>query len=535
MAGDHAPRPPSSCAGCFSWGCLPLRSYCGACRSFGVTHEPGECAACHRVVPLKKGYCRLCWMQASLEAKGQVTVLEPFLREIRHHQLSLAGMQRWGARAPGRPVGKQGRRIGRPQPQPPQPCPVTGWIQLRLFDAWRDYHRFDRRRHADFANPWLARARTVARAIGEARGWSRRVAGEVDRGLVILLSGHADGDKIRYSELFPALRAYGISVERTVEVLGELGLFHDDRVPAFETWLDRSLAGLAPGIRADVEYWLRTLRHGGPRSRPRAPETTWTYLRTASPSLAAWSDRYDHLREVTREDILAAIGDLTGHERHHTLSVIRSLFRHCKKNRTIFRDPAARLPVGEHPCNIILPLHDDDIDQAVKAARNPRDRLVLALAAVHAARPKAIRELQLDDINLGNRRLTIAGRTRPLDDLTRQMILGWLGRRRSRWPDTANPHLIINQQTAMETGSVSKVWLTESFRGQAATLERLRVHRQLDEALTQGPDPLHLASVFGLDPKTAIRYAENARALLVTTAEEQDPADPREPKGQNRP
>jgi len=41
---------------------------------------------------------------------------------------------------------------------------------------------------------------------------------------------------------------------------------------------------------------------------------------------------------VTREDILAAIGGLTGHERHHALSVIRSLFRHCKKNRAIFRD-----------------------------------------------------------------------------------------------------------------------------------------------------------------------------------------------------
>jgi integrase len=137
----------------------------------------------------------------------------------------------------------------------------------------------------------------------------------------------------------------------------------------------------------------------------------------------------------------------------------------------------------------------------VEAARGPRDRLVLALAAIHAARPKAIRELQVDDIDLGNRRLTIAGRARPLDDLTRQMILDWLGHRRDRWPDTAKPHLIINQQTAMETGPVGKVKLTESFRGQAATLERLRAHRQLDEALAQGPDPPHLASVFGLDPK----------------------------------
>jgi hypothetical protein len=33
--------------------------------------------------------------------------------------------------------------------------------------------------------------------------------------------------------------------------------------------------------------------------------------------------------------------------------------------------------------------------------------------------------------------------------------------------------------------------------------------------------------MFGLDHKTAIRYAENARQLLVTAAEEQDPAGTR--------
>jgi hypothetical protein len=41
----------------------------------------------------------------------------------------------------------------------------------------------------------------------------------------------------------------------------------------------------------------------------------------------------------------------------------------------------------------------------------------------------------------------------------------------------------------------------------------------------RGPDPLHLATMFGLDPKTAIRYAENARQLLITAAEEHDPGD----------
>jgi hypothetical protein len=31
----------------------------------------------------------------------------------------------------------------------------------------------------------------------------------------------------------------------------------------------------------------------------------------------------------------------------------------------------------------------------------------------------AIRELHLDDVDLGNRRLAVTGRSRPLDDLTR--------------------------------------------------------------------------------------------------------------------
>ncbi|MFI1584736.1 hypothetical protein [Embleya sp. NPDC020630] len=55
--------------------------------------------------------------------------------------------------------------------------------------------------------------------------------------------------------------------------------------------------------------------------------------------------------------------------------------------------------------------------------------------------------------------------------------------------------------------------------GDGATLERLRVDRQLEEAMVHGPDPLHLAEVFRLDEKTAMRYADSARRLLETSAE----------------
>jgi hypothetical protein len=68
-------------------------------------------------------------------------------------------------------------------------------------------------------------------------------------------------------------------------------------------------------------------------------------------------------------------------------------------------------------------LSQDEVNQAAEAATTPAARLVLVLAAMHAARFKAIREIRLDDVDLGNRRITIGGRAPPLDDLTRQVLL----------------------------------------------------------------------------------------------------------------
>ncbi len=79
----------------------------------------------------------------------------------------------------------------------------------------------------------------------------------------------------------------------------------------------------------------------------------------------------------------------------------------------------------------------------------------------------------------------------------------------------------------MTTRAVSENWLTESCRGLTATLERLRVDRQLEEALTCGADPLHLAALFGIDDTTAIKYATIARQLLATATTPPAPANPR--------
>jgi len=473
---------------------------------------------------------RLCWQQARYEARlagglprGAVSVLQAGER-LRYHQLFFDRMQ---VRRPHGPVHQHGRR-GAPPTPPPAPAgrPACRWIQARLSEARRDFTRFDESADAYLGNPWLAWGLYLAWRRGEARGWRRGVRFGVRRALIIVLSRHTPGDTVRYSEIIPVPQALGISAGRVAEVLQEMGVLDDDRRPSFEGWLERKLDGLAPAIRADAETWLRTMRDGGPRSRPRDMASAWNHMNQLRPALLAWSGHYGHLREVTRDDVLALLGELHGSRRTNVLVALRSLFAFCKKKGTIFRNPAQGIRVGQHPYGIIQPLRQDEVDQAAEAATTPAARLVLVLAAMHAARRKAIRELLLDDVDLGNRRLTIGGRVRPIDDLTRQVLLEWLSHRNARWPCTASPHLLINQMSANGTGPVSTIYFAKTaLRGQAATLERLRVDRQLQEALACGPDPLHLAAMFGLDPKTAIRYAENARQLLITAAEKHDPCD----------
>ncbi|WP_157472673.1 hypothetical protein [Frankia sp. EAN1pec] len=395
-------------------------------------------------------------------------------------------------------------------------------MQLRLIDLPRDFTRFDRH-NADLTNPLLVDARRRARAMGEARGWTRRVHTDVDRALVILLSGLAPGEKVRYSDMFPALQARWISVERTVQALDHLGLLDDDRQSTFDAYLEHKLDGITPGIRRDVEDWIRTLYAGGPRTRAHSKNTAYGYLNEIKPTLLDWSTRFHHLREITGDDIQKVISSVHGNKRDHTIVVLRSLFDHCKKTGTIFRNPVARLRAGRKHYNLILPLHPERVSMVLDAATSPAARLVVVLAGIHAARNKTTRHVQLDDVDLGNRRLVIADINRPLDDLTYHAVLDWLAYRRDRWPNTANPHLIVNGQTALGHGPVSDSWLSLIVRGLPVTLEQLRVDRQLDEALTHGPDPLHLAAVFGLDQNTAMRYANAARHLLESLAERHTP------------
>jgi integrase len=158
---------------------------------------------------------------------------------------------------------------------------------------------------------------------------------------------------------------------------------------------------------------------------------------------------------------------------------------------------------------------DDEIRAVEQAITLPGQRLIVALAAVHAARWEAIRDLTLDDLDLPNRRITIAGHSQRLCDLSHQAVRAWLDHRRAIWPHTPNRHVIISEQTALRDMAVTRSYLNWNLLRYGISVERIRRDRILHEALTGRPDPLHLSLMFGISDRPASQYARTACDLLA--------------------
>jgi hypothetical protein len=148
-----------------------------------------------------------------------------------------------------------------------------------------------------------------------------------------------------------------------------------------------------------------------------------------------------------------------------------------------------------------------------RVAVNPAQRLIVALAAVHVARIAAIRHLLLDDLDLPNRRITIAGHTQRLSEPTdRALCLAQAAPHRlAAHPEPARPGL-----------REDRPWRRTHQQGllplpPAPPRRRPRPH-------PQGPDPARGSDrrtrpaapslVFNLSHTTGSRYATIAQHLL---------------------
>jgi hypothetical protein len=325
-------QPATSCPDCLSWGAsYGSRSCCRACYDFTRRYHRGECASCQRIIAIKKGHCRLCWLQAGIAASPRRRITAADFAAGGCQQLSFAGMSRLGHTGP-RPAA---RVAGRPRPA----APAAG-TQLQLCAPGESRH-FDKAHWVASAitGPALAHARRIAAELAGTRGWNPRIVTETGRALAVILADHIPGDMIAWSALSPALRSRDLSVTRTAEILQLAGLLHDDRVPSFTALTRARLALLPPLIAASTGHWLRTRSEGGPRSRPRNEHTVRMNFNRVHPLLLQWASHHSHLREITTAEIMAACGSLPASRRRQTLTALRSLFGHCKKTGTIFADP----------------------------------------------------------------------------------------------------------------------------------------------------------------------------------------------------
>ena len=251
----RAATPAGSCPDCLSWdSSYGSQSYCRACYDFTRRYDRGECAACRRIVAVKKGHCRLCWLQAGIAAAGRRITPADFAWAGRCQQLSFAGTTRLGHASP-QPAVPAARR-----PQPP------AWgTQLQLPIPGESLH-FDKRHWVASAitGPALQQARHIAADLAGARGWNERIVTETGRALAVVLAGHQTGDMIAWSQLPAALHRRDLSISRTAEILGLAGLLDDDRIPSFTSLAQPRLALLPAPMAADVGNWLRTRTRGGP-------------------------------------------------------------------------------------------------------------------------------------------------------------------------------------------------------------------------------------------------------------------------------
>jgi integrase len=366
-------------------------------------------------------------------------------------------------------------------------------------------------------NPSLRSAAALAAERSEAHGWSSATLNRTLDGLTVLLAERTAGEPVTLSEV-RARTSRPVSRARVAEVLAGLDLLRDDTTLTIRAWIERRTAELPAGFANDVRAWLLVLLDGDARSRPRSPSSLYVYYGAVTPLLQSWSASHDHLREITAADLTTALEPLRGARRRNTVVALRSLFRFAKKHHLVFTDPAASLKT-EPVAPGLVPMTEAEIRAVEQIAVHPAQRLIIALLAVHAARPSAIQNLLLDDVDLPNRRITLAGHPQRLGELTARTLRTWLDHRQATWPHTPNRHLLISGATSLGLEPITKNYFKHYLRNHGIGLDRIRQDRVLHEALTTGADPLHLSLVFNLSHATASRYTGIAQQLLDSELE----------------
>jgi integrase len=267
-------------------------------------------------------------------------------------------------------------------------------------------------------------------------------------------------------------------------------------------WFTVQISTLPAEMRRELSVWFDIARHGSttaPRFRPRSERTVRSQLCFALPTLHAWAHQHTSLREIGRDDVLAALPP-NGSPRSCTLQGLRSIFRILKARQLTFVNPTARISVPNPHPQAPAPI---DLS-ALRAALDSQDPTCAALAALlafHAVRIRQLCALHLTDLRDG--RLHVDDRVIPLAVPVRLRLTAYLTCRQRSWPNTANPHLFIHYRNANTTRPVTPWWIRKRLGMNA---QAIRQDRILDEAHASNGNVRLICDLFGLSVAGAYRY-----------------------------
>jgi hypothetical protein len=492
-----------SCPDCHAWGVTRTYGWiCMGCKAWRETHKHrAACLTCGQVAALDAdGSCRLCHKQRTYYAHQlAVRPSRVSLAEANRdgQQLFFAGM--WN---PKRGPGKRPYVKKTVPPDMSLLHPVTH-RQLVLLDLPRDLAAGMRNGFQPPPDPALEAAfHQFVRDYATTRGWARTKTEHVHRGIRIMLGiQDTPGALIRRSDV-ALLSRIKHSAAVVADVIADAGMLEDDRQPAVVRWFHAAVADLPTPMRQELQTWLEVMRDGStqpPRRLPRNDTTTNTHLRWALPTLKRWAGAHQSLREIGRDDVLAALPtDPMG--RYTTAQGLRSIFSILKARKLVFINPTVRIHAPQPDSPGPAPVQLDKLREDLNSDA-PATAALAALLAFHAVRIWQLRELLVTDLHDG--RLQVGDQLIPLAPPARRRLAAYLDYRQASWPTAINPHLFIHARSWDTTRPVTP-WIRHQL---GISGQQIRFDRILDEAHATGGDVRRLNDLFGLSFEAARRYA----------------------------
>jgi site-specific recombinase XerD len=518
-------RQCTVCSACAKWRrAFPARQRCLRCGHLNHVSGDGLCRACAQI--LRRG--DPMWIVDQVPGRPvQLAFILPGVRVPRAAPLPLPAQRknpgsanehtlRDAAVTPQRwhwPAGRPAARHLSPHLVDP--------AQTTLFQARRDWAcltvgELDQLPALTaVASALLEEFRQHARA----QGWSPASRNTGAKTLRILLAWVGADAPMHEADIRALAGRRSTTIRRVLQFLIGKDLVTPDpgrQGDTVERAIQRRIATFPDGIAAEVRRWVQVLRGEGRRPHPQFPFTTIrSYLNCLSPVLASWVGCATSLREISRQDIQAALGDQPPVTARNLLSALHSLFRALKQERIIFRDPTRGISLPAMR-RLPIPIPASQLRGLIDRADTPMAELVVALIAIHALGKQETARLLLADLDLPAGRLLTRrpdGRhhTVYLDELTHTLAIRWTRERHRLWPLTANPYLLVSQVTAADQmlPPVAHTVMDAIFKRLGLSPGKLRRDRILDEA-SHTADPVHLMRVFDISAKTAMTYIQAA-------------------------